>query len=156
MHIAGKALLVTVVLRLLGAADGDTSREIWDLGFRAKRPPAIAPHEAKTAPKVAYKSSGLPPATAVKPMVGVSFFRVLAGSSGSRDAARLLVPETPSAKPAEYVLERLQPGAPLQLGDRVRVSIETPQVGYLYVIDRERHSDGTLGAAVSHLPRTSI
>lgn len=34
---------------------------------------------------------------------------------------------------------------PLREGDRVRLTIEVPQSGYLYVIDREQYADGSMG-----------
>jgi hypothetical protein len=40
---------------------------------------------------------------------------------------------------------RVKSDTPLREGDRVRLTIEAPKDGYLYVIDRERYTDGTLG-----------
>jgi hypothetical protein len=44
--------------------------------------------------------------------------------------------------------------ARLSLGDRVRLSIESPRTGYLYVIDREQYTDGTLSPPMLIFPTT--
>lgn len=38
------------------------------------------------------------------------------------------------------------------LGDSVRLTVESPQSGYLYVFDRERYEDGSLGEAMLIFP----
>ncbi|MGH9661302.1 MAG: DUF4384 domain-containing protein, partial [Bryobacteraceae bacterium] len=45
---------------------------------------------------------------------------------------------------ADFVPERLAVDTPLAEGDRVRLTVEVPRGGYLYVIDREQYADGTL------------
>jgi hypothetical protein len=40
----------------------------------------------------------------------------------------------------------------LNVGDRVRISVESPRVGYLYVVDREQYGDGSLGDAYLIFP----
>ena len=47
---------------------------------------------------------------------------------------------------------RVEVGMPLPLGERVRLSIESPRTGYLYVFDREQYSDGTLGQPLLIFP----
>ena len=47
------------------------------------------------------------------------------------------------AASGELTAERIDTGAPLALGDRVRLTIESPNGGFLYVIDREVYDDGT-------------
>ncbi len=43
--------------------------------------------------------------------------------------------------------ERIEAGTPIKPGERVRLSVEVPRTGFLYVLDREQYADGTLGAA---------
>jgi hypothetical protein len=57
-----------------------------------------------------------------------------------------LVPETPGSSPVEYVPERIRLDQLLHVGDRIRLGIESPREGYLYVVDRERYRDGARGA----------
>ncbi|HXV29858.1 MAG TPA: DUF4384 domain-containing protein [Sinorhizobium sp.] len=47
---------------------------------------------------------------------------------------------------------RVKSDTPLREGDRVRLTIEAPRDGYLYVIDREKYADGTLGPATLIFP----
>ena len=56
-------------------------------------------------------------------------------------------------KPSEWTLERVEEGVALAPGQRIRLSIESlSRDGYLYVIDREEYSDGTLGDPVLVYP----
>jgi hypothetical protein len=54
------------------------------------------------------------------------------------------------------VPERIEGTSPVALGDRVRISIESPRDGYLYVINREQYSDGKTGDPVLIFPTTRI
>jgi hypothetical protein len=44
----------------------------------------------------------------------------------------------------EQTAERVDSDTPLKNGDHVRLTVEVPATGYLYMIDRERYSDGTM------------
>src|SRR6185369_1856503 len=48
--------------------------------------------------------------------------------------------------------ERIEADTRISEGERVRVSIESPSTGYLYVIDREQYADGTSGDAYLIFP----
>jgi hypothetical protein len=52
--------------------------------------------------------------------------------------------------------ERIEGTSPVSLGDHVRLSIESPRDGYLYVINREQYADGTTGAPALIFPTTRI
>jgi hypothetical protein len=52
--------------------------------------------------------------------------------------------------------ERIAATSYVKLGDRVRVSIESPTDGYLYVIDREQYEDGSTGPPALVFPVTAI
>jgi hypothetical protein len=56
------------------------------------------------------------------------------------------------AQSAEWVAERIEADTPIGEGARLRVSIESPATGHLYVIDREQYADGTLGDAYLIFP----
>ena len=75
--------------------------------------------------------------------VGVTIWR-LRPSSSADGGARLLVQEGASAT-TELTPVRVEADTPMRVGDRVRLSIESPRTGYLYVVDREQYADGTLG-----------
>jgi len=129
------------------------AREIWDLGFRAKRPPtsAIAPTPAgrplqyHPVPGTAPRSQiGAMPATP-KQTVGITLWQLLPWEARDAGVPRLLLQDAPSGKMVEYVPHRIRLDQPLHDGDRVRVAIEFPQEGFLYVVDRERYRDGALG-----------
>ena len=82
-------------------------------------------------------------------VIGVTLWRLQAAESNS-DGPRLL--EQKGAKRAEWTAQRVDAGARINEGERVRVSIESPGSGYLYVIDREQYSDGSLGDAYLIFP----
>lgn len=45
----------------------------------------------------------------------------------------------------EYVPERIEANTPLKLGDKVRLTIESPRNGYLYLVDTELYTNGSFG-----------
>jgi hypothetical protein len=55
-------------------------------------------------------------------------------------------------KSSEWVPERVEADTPFREGDHVRLSIESPSTGYLYVVDRELFADGTTGDAMLIYP----
>jgi hypothetical protein len=55
-------------------------------------------------------------------------------------------------KQTEYTPERIEAETPLNVGDRVRISVESPRAGFLYIIDREQYADGSLGDPVLIFP----
>ena len=65
---------------------------------------------------------------------GVTIWR-LRPAKGQPDGARLLVQE--GGAETAWVAERVDADAPLDVGDRVRLSFESARAGFLYVIDRE-------------------
>jgi hypothetical protein len=81
--------------------------------------------------------------------IGVTIWR-LRPSTGVDGGARMLVME--NARPTEWTPQRIEADTPLQVGERVRLSIESPRAGYLYVIDREQYADGSFGDAYLIFP----
>jgi hypothetical protein len=71
--------------------------------------------------------------------LGVTIWRLRPAATG--DSTRLLVQEDDQS--TGWVPERVDAGQKLALGDRVRLSFETPRSGFLYVLDREEYADGT-------------
>jgi hypothetical protein len=81
--------------------------------------------------------------------IGVTIWR-LRPSAGNESGARVLVME--NAQSSQWTPQRIEADTPLQVGERVRISIESPRAGYLYVIDREQYADGSLGDAYLIFP----
>ena len=76
------------------------------------------------------------------------------GASGSRsisasdETARVLVKKKIGSSERSEVMvpQRIEADTPLRVGQLLRLSLEVPQDGYLYVVDREKYADGTIGA----------
>jgi hypothetical protein len=105
--------------------------------------------------KPAYRPATGGAATLSRPaggrQVGVTIWRLrpaVAADSG----ARILIQE--GAGTSELVPERVPSSSSLKTGDRVRLSIESPDTGYLYVIDRERYASGERGQPWLIFPTT--
>jgi len=83
--------------------------------------------------------------------LGITIWR-LRPSVTSDGGPRILVQE--GAESVEWTPERVPSGAPLKQGDRVRLSIESPRSGYLYVIDREQYRNREQGDPYLIFPTT--
>src|SRR5205085_12633483 len=66
--------------------------------------------------------------------------------------ARIIVQE--AEQTLEWTPERITADTPLRPGEHIRFNFEAPQAGYLYVIDRERYADGSLGEPFLIFPTT--
>lgn len=87
--------------------------------------------------------------------VGITIWKVrevLRGYNG----ARILSHPQRSGTSVEYQAERMQGDPLLAYGDKVRLAIESPRDGYLYVFDRELYEDGSLSAAYMIFPTTRL
>jgi hypothetical protein len=145
-----KALLILV---MAGAAFAQTRSIVPEEVMKARPQPKA---EVKAnAPKPVYRpaagdaTNAALPAAAVQNAVrrgarqiGVTIWR-LRPAAASDSGARILVQE--ESQTTELVPERVAGGSSLKQGDRVRLSIESPDSGYLYVINRERYSSGERG-----------
>jgi hypothetical protein len=142
-----------------------TSRQIVLDEFTRARPPATAakappprtgtrrpPAAVAKAPRYVRKTPSviatLRPGSPTMD-IGVTIWR-LRPSSGDDGGARMLVMENSQTK--QWTPERIEADTPLQVGERVRLSIESPRAGYLYVIDREQYADGSFGDAYLIFP----
>ena len=103
---------------------------------------------ATHAPNVSSVASEIPLDAA---KVGVTIWR-LRPSNAKDQGARILVQE--NAKETQWTPERVGAGTELRVNDRVRLSIESPRVGYLYVVDREQYADGSFGDPYLIFPTT--
>jgi hypothetical protein len=83
--------------------------------------------------------------------IGVTIWRLRHAAQGD-PGARILVQE--ESQTVEWVPERVATTSMLQGGDRVRLTIESPEAGYLYVIDREKYASGERGEPYLIFPTT--
>ncbi|MBK5290415.1 MAG: DUF4384 domain-containing protein [Acidobacteriia bacterium] len=154
-----------LLLCLAGAlcAQAQTSeegiRQLWNSQFLDKRPPAktTAATAAKPKPavyksvpsasttKAAVKSSR--PASPNDTLVGLTLWLLRKPRATDDPNSRLLILEDDTSNTGELVPERLDAESPVKEGDRVRITVEVPRTGYLYVIDREQYVDGTVSPA---------
>jgi hypothetical protein len=86
---------------------------------------------------------------AISEELGITLWR-LRPSKSNDSGARLLV--MVDAQSTHWTPERIEADTPLNIGERVRLSVESPRAGYLYVVDREQYADGSLGDAYLIFP----
>ncbi len=82
------------------------------------------------------------------PSVGITIWR-LRRTQPDYGGARIL-------SHPEYQAERLDGYPVLSYGERVRISIESPRDGFLYLFDRELYHDGSLSAPYMVFPATKL
>ena len=112
------------------------TRQLWDTTLINQRPAAKTP-VTKTAAK-------RPPSTLVNgALVGITVWRLRPSKPGDAPAVRSLIHEDSGDR--ELTPERVAASTPLAEGEKVRVSAESAQEGYLYIIDRDEYADGTKG-----------
>ena len=136
--VMASAVVVFGALALAQATSEDTgqedTRQIVADEFVAERP-------AGTAKRPVRRAKSTRPSAGVRVSeLGVTIWRLRPAAAGD-DSSRLLVQEDDGS--AGWMPERVNAGQKLALGDRLRLSFETPLSGYLYVLDREEYSDGT-------------
>jgi len=121
------------------------TRQLWNTEFLSQRPPVkqgAAPQKPITYRPVGGAAPGAGPGV----MVGVTIWKLRNAMPSEASGARLLILEKAGASRTETVPERIEAGSPLAPGDRVRLTVEAPRGGYLYVIDREQYADGSSSA----------
>jgi hypothetical protein len=146
------------------AQSNDGTRGLGDLGFvdlRPSAPKSPAPRKKPTYRRTtpAAKPTAQPDATpasgpTAETLVGVTLWRMRPSAKADGEAARILVHEEDTNAEGEWTPERVGLDTALAEGQRVRLSIETPRSGYLYVVDREVYADGSASPAVLIFPTT--
>jgi hypothetical protein len=87
--------------------------------------------------------------------VGITIWRISKLDRGYTGARILWHPDQSNAS-VEYQAARIQGDPVLTYGDKVRLGIESPRAGYLYVFDRELYEDGSLSAPYMIFPTTRL
>lgn len=131
-----------IALILIAAALYGQTRGIVPEGVIQARPPAKATSTAAAKPTYKAVAATLRAPSSAR-QVGVTIWRLRPAAPGD-SGARILVQEEGAME--DWVPERVASSSTLKQGDRVRLSIESPEAGYLYVIDRERYRSGERGA----------
>jgi hypothetical protein len=141
---ATTSLLALFVLAAL--AQEDSTRQLWNTEFLKNRPAGkgavpAAPVRYKPLAESAKAAAIAPPGS--ETMLGVTLWRMRAPKPSDAAGTRLLLLDS-GDQSREQTPERIDAATPLGSGDEVRITIEVPRAGYLYVIDRERYRDGTM------------
>jgi hypothetical protein len=146
------AFAVMAGLTVSAAAQETDTRGVTPEEFVKARPVKTG---SKKATRPGYQLVGTPIKTGSGAMrqMGITIWRLR--PSVSRDGGpRILVQE--GAESVSWTPQRVAAGSLLREGDRVRISIESPSTGYLYVIDREQYAGGKLGEPYLIFPTTRI
>jgi hypothetical protein len=114
--------------------DEEQSRQVFATEFLNARP---AP-QTRRGPRTGAAKSAPNPAS---DLLGVTIWRLRPAASNDDTQARLLDHEADAE--AVLIAERVTTDTKFKEGQKVRLSIESPRPGYLYVIDREQYADGT-------------
>jgi len=148
--------LVTGASGLLAqdAQEGQDTRGIVPAEFVKARPAKGRPAANGKGGPIYRRTSGTAPVRSAAgdfAQLGLTIWR-LRPATRSDTGARLIVQR--ESETIEFIPERLRANAPLHIGERIRLSFESPQPGYLYVIDREQFADGSMGEPVLIFPTT--
>lgn len=137
------------------AQEQDTERRFWPPNYRPA--PAAAPTTPK--PRPSYKRTTpalpkgtIPTAAEQEAVVGITIWRLktseeadkLAQTKSKDETARILVVR--KGKKTSFTPERVEASTAFMTGQMLRLSIEIPRAGYVYVIDREQYEDNTMSA----------
>lgn len=152
----------------LGSQDEENIRKIWDSAFLKKRPESTKPNKPNPT-NVARKNPTYRRVPTKKitteenkvatlnlensTLIGVTLWRLRPVQPNDELTTRILVQEEMSGG-IEFIPERVEIGELLSEGQRVRLSIEVPREGYLYVIDREKYIDGLYSEPYLIFPTT--
>jgi len=132
---------------------GSSAKNQPTAGTSRRRPPVTSVNRPprryrRKSPPLLAALKGLPLSRAE---IGITIWR-LRPSEAMDGGARVLVME--GGQSSQLTPERVEADQLLRLGDRVRISVESPRTGYLYVVDREQYANGALGDAMLVFPTT--
>lgn len=131
----------------------EDERRLWDSEFlkkrqAAKKPTSPTANQTTGKRRPAYRRISVKnPAIDEKAegeMLGVTIWRLRPSKSEDGKDSRLLLQDDSSRENKEWTPERVESETAFAVGEQVRLSIESPRNGFLYVIDREQYADGTL------------
>ena len=144
-------LLFSVAASSFGQKE-DTTRNLWDTAFSPGRKSSKRVKQRGSARDYRVATRAISPnGVTGDTVVGVTIWR-LRPADEDVEGERIVVHE--SERDEEWIAERVTARTRFAEGDRVRLTIEAARTGYLYVIDREQYSDGTLGEPHLIFPTT--
>lgn len=126
----------------------DTDRGIVAEEFLKARPGSKSTAPARK-PKYVGKSAK-PASNGEFAQVGLTVWRLRPAKAN--DQVRMIVQQGEDAM--EWTPERISADTPLRQNDRIRLSFEAPQNGFLYIVDREQFADGSYGQPELIFPTT--
>lgn len=118
------------------------TRQLWDTTLMEKRPAASGAPVKKVPAGAAVKGA----------LVGVTLWNMRRSKPEDTREIRAMIHE--ESGDTELTPERVSSNSPLKEGQRVRVSVESAEAGYLYIIDRDLYADGTKSPAYLIFPTT--
>ena len=146
--------LLSLAFCFVTTASAQNTRGIIPEEF-VKARPAKANAPANASRRTLYRRISAKPVAAPRTgefaQLGLTIWQ-LRPATAADAGARIIVQK--ENETIELIPERLPANAPLHIGERIRFSFESPQAGYLYVIDREQFADGTLGEPLLIFPTT--
>ncbi len=127
----------------------ESTRGIWPPGFRPA-PATTAAKPNKPRPAGAYKRVTPRPEAPIEATaestLGLTLWRLRpeeVAEANDKTIGRILVAVGNEKK--SWIPERVEANTTFAFGQMVRLSIEIPRNGFLYVIDREQYADGSFG-----------
>ena len=145
--LAPLAIALSVLVSSAPVGAQEDTRRLWDSAFLSKREPSKSKPRPRKAPDTAWRHRRRrrPTPRRLASSLGVTVWRLRRSKASDSGDSRLLVQETENQRTesVEWTPERVEAETPFSAGDRVRLSIESPRAGYLYVVDRELYADGT-------------
>lgn len=143
-----RLLLLTVSCTL--CAQAQETRGIVPLQFAKARP---AKGQAPTNRRTVYRRTSAQAVAAAKSdqlaELGLTIWRLRPATAADAKVRIIVQKENESV---ELIPERVPANAPLRIGENIRFSFESPQTGYLYVIDRELYADGSMSEPLLIFP----
>jgi Domain of unknown function (DUF4384) len=154
------------------AQDGTKTRSITSDDFASQRPARAKTAGRKSAAKpkrysykfvradrnVGRKPTKPKTTTANSPIkiteIGVTMWRLRAPRAGEQGQLFPVVDANKDRK--MWLAERVRLDTVFTAGEKVRFAIESSDVGYLYIFDREMHADGSMGAPYMIFPESSL
>ncbi len=123
-----------------------STRQLWNVqlgGAPTKSEKATGEDASKRQKQARYEAEKGKPAPLREDdaIVGITIWALRLSNSSDDESAVLTVAENGGTR--AYAPIRVAAGKPLAAGQRVRLSIEAPREGFLYVVNREQYADGT-------------
>jgi hypothetical protein len=148
-------ILITMCLAftLPVMAQEESSRQIIPEEF-VKARPAKSAASSTSKQRSQYRSAtkkAMTTPTENRQQLGLTIWR-LRPAKVTDQSARIIVQE--GEESVEWTPERVAADTPLKMGEKIRFSFESPQPGFLYVIDREKYADGSVGEPYLIFPTT--